>query len=325
MTGTRRITVKLMLLIVGISSAFPAVTTSQQSRTQIVMLGTGTPIPDPERMGNAIAIVVDSTAYLFDAGTGVGRRAAAAGRKGVRAFAPTISGGQPSPRFDRVFLTHLHSDHTLGLADVIFTPWIQGRKTPLDIYGPPGTQRLVKGILDGNSADIQERIHSSGGPSPEGWKSVVHEILPGEVFHDSRITVTAFAVPHADWKHAYGYRVQTPDGVIVMSGDTRPSPAIAQQCHECDVLIHEVYSDSGFVNVPAPRKIYHAHAHTSATQLGDIATRAKPKLLILNHQLFFGASDERLLQEVRSHFSGRVVSAKDLDTFTLPLSAERLH
>jgi ribonuclease Z len=306
------------LAIVALAScAFPTFAVSQQSRTQIVMLGTGTPIPDPDRAGNAIAIVVDSTAYLFDAGAGVGRRAAAAGRRGVKAFASTISGGQPSPRFDRVFLTHLHSDHTLGLADVIFTPWIQGRKTPLAIYGPPGTKRLVKGILEGNSEDIAERIHSSGGPSAEGWKAVVHEILPGEVFRDSRITVTAFAVPHADWKYAYGYRVQTPDGVIVMSGDTRPSPAIAQQCHACDVLIHEVYSDSGFANLPAARKIYHAHAHTSATQLGDIASQAKPKLLVLNHQLFFGASEEKLVEEVRSHFSGRVVSGKDLDVYEL--------
>lgn len=310
----------LLISIIAVSSVFPAVGASQQSRTQIVMLGTGTPIPDPDRMGNAIAIVVDSTAYLFDAGTGVGRRAAAAGRRGVKAFAATISGGQPSPRFDRVFLTHLHSDHTLGLADAIFTPWIQGRKTPLDIYGPPGTQRLVTGILDGNSEDINERLHAFGGPANDGWKAIVHEITPGEIFRDSRVTVSAFAVPHADWKYAFGYRIQTPDGVVVISGDTRSSPAIAEQCRSCDVLIHEVYSDSGFVNLPEVRKRYHARAHTSATQLGDIATQAKPKLLILNHQLFFGASDERLLEEVRSHFSGHVVSAKDLDMFTLPLS-----
>lgn len=282
------------------------------------MLGTGTPIPDPDRDGQSIAIVVDSVAYLFDAGTGVGRRAAAAGRLGVKAFASRTPNGQPAPRFDRVFLTHLHSDHTLGLADAIFTPWIQGRATPLDIYGPPGTATLVTGILTGNREDIAERLAASGGPALNGWKAVVHEIVAGEVFRDSRVAVTAFSVPHADWKYAFGYRIQTPDRLIVISGDTRPTPAIAQQCRGCDVLIHEVYSDSGFANVPPARKIYHAHAHTSATQLGDIATQAKPRLLILNHQLFFGASDERLLEEVRSRFKGRVVSAKDLDIYTLP-------
>jgi len=303
----------LLCLVAGLSA--PVSMTAQSTRTQIVMLGTGTPIPDPDRMGQAIAIVVDSVAYLFDAGTGVIRRAAAAGRNGVKAFAPASPKAQLAPRFDRVFLTHLHSDHTLGLADVIFTPWIQGRAAPLDIYGPPGTKRLVKGILDGNAEDIKERTHSSGGPSPEGWNSVVHEISEGEVFRDSRITVTAFPVPHADWKYAFGYRIQTPDRTIVISGDKRPDDALVKQCNGCDVLIHEVYSNSGFAKLPKARQVYHAHAHTSATEVGDIATLTKPKLLILTHQLFFGSSDETLLAEVRSHYSGRVVSAKDLDVY----------
>jgi ribonuclease Z len=279
------------------------------------MLGTGTPIPDPDRSGPAVAMVVDSVAYLFDAGTGVVRRAAAAGRKGVQPFAARTPTAQPSPRFDRVFLTHLHSDHTLGLADVIFTPWIQGRVAPLDIYGPPGTSRLVSGILDGNSEDIAERVSGSGGPSPNGWKAVVHEISEGIVFQDSRITVRAFRVPHAGWKYAFGYRIQTPDRTIVISGDARPNPAIAEQCRGCDVLIHEVYSDSGLPSLPLLRQAYHKQAHTSATQLGDIATQANPRLLILYHQLFFGSSEETLLAEVRSHFKGRVVSAHDLDVY----------
>jgi ribonuclease BN (tRNA processing enzyme) len=293
----------------------PTLAVAQPSRTQIVMLGTGTPIPDPDRSGPAVAIVVDSVAYLFDAGAGVVRRAAAAGRNGVRAFASRTAAGQPSPRFDRLFLTHLHSDHTLGLADVIFTPWIQGRRVPFDIYGPPGTSHLVSAILDANSEDIAERLAGSGGPSPNGWKAVVHEITEGIVFQDSRITVRAFPVPHGGWKFAFGYRIETPDRTIVISGDTRANPNIAEQCRGCDVLIHEVYSDAGFATIAPERQAYHAQAHTSATQLGDIATRAKPGLLILYHQLFFGASEEKLLSEVRSHFSGRVVSAHDLEVY----------
>ena len=302
-------------LTLCLAAIVPAPVIAQSPRTQIVMLGTGTPIPDPDRSGPGVAIVVDSVAYLFDAGTGVVRRAAAAGRSGIKAFAPSLPNGQPAPRFDRVFITHLHSDHTLGLADVIFTPWIQGRTNPLDVYGPPGTQHLVKGILDGYAEDIQERLHASGGPPANGWKAVVHEVADGVVFKDSRVTVTAFAVPHADWKYAFGYKIQTPDRTIVLSGDDRMNDAIAAQCNGCDVLIHEVYSDAGFARIPALRQAYHSRAHTSATQLGDIATRAKPKLLILYHQLFFGSSDEILLSEVRSRFNGRVVSAKDLDVY----------
>jgi ribonuclease BN (tRNA processing enzyme) len=304
-----------LVLWVAAALSLPTSGLTQTAKTQIVMLGTGTPIPDPDRSGPAVAIVIDTVAYLFDAGVGAVRRASAAGLKGVRAFASRTAGGQPSPRFDRVFLTHLHSDHTLGLADVIFTPWIQGRPTPLDIYGPPGTKRLVSGILEGNSEDIAERIASSGGPSPDGWKSVVHEITEGVVFKDSRVTVRPFAVPHARWKYALGYRIETPDRTIVISGDTRASSNFAEHCRGCDVMIHEVYSDSGFATLPRLRQAYHAQAHTSATQLGDIATRAQPRLLILYHQLLFGATEEKLLSEVRSRFSGRVVSAHDLEVY----------
>ena len=305
----------LGLLALSLSSV-----AAQSSRTKVVLLGTGTPIPDADRSGPAVVIAVDSVAYLFDAGAGVMRRAAAAGRTGVMALAGRVGAangavGQPAPRFNRIFLTHLHSDHTLGLADAIFTPWIQGRVAPIDVYGPPGTERLVHGILDGNAEDIAERVGSSGGPSKDGWNAKVHEITEGLVYRDERLTVRAFEVPHAGWKHAFGYRIETVDRTIVISGDTRDSDVVAGQCHGCDVLIHEVYSDSGFATLAPVRAAYHAQAHTSASQLGAIATRARPGVLVLYHQLFFGASDEQLLREVQAHFSGRVVSGRDLQIF----------
>src|ERR1035437_7351659 len=240
----------------------PLLLGAQSSRTKIVMLGTGTPIPDPDRMGPSVAVIVDSVPYIFDAGTGIVRRT-----------------------------------------------------VPLEVYGPPGTQRLVNGILDGNDEDIRERLASSGGPSANGWRANVHEIAEGVVYKDARVTIRAFAVPHSGWKYAFGYRIETPDRTIVISGDTRPSPAIAAACNGCDVLIHEVYSDSGFASIPAVRQKYHAQSHTSATQLGTIATNARPKLLILTHLLFFGASEDRLMAEVRSTFRGNVVLARDLQLF----------
>jgi ribonuclease BN (tRNA processing enzyme) len=285
----------------------PLILAAQSPRTTIVMLGTGTPIPDPDRMGPSLAIIVDSVPYIFDAGTGIVRRTVAATRAGVA--------GLELASLQRVFLTHLHSDHTLGLADLIFTPWIQGRTAPLEIYGPPGTTRLVNGIIDGNDEDIHERLATSGGPSATGWKTNVHEIASGLLYKDARVTIRAFAVPHSAWKYAFGYRIETPDRTIVISGDTRPSPAIAAACNGCDVLIHEVYSDSGFATMKPLRQAYHAQAHTSAKQLGEIATSARPKLLILTHLLFFGASEERLLAEVRSTFKGNVVLARDVQRF----------
>ena len=280
---------------------------AQTARTTVVLLGTGTPVPDPDRSGPGVAIVVDSVAYLFDAGAGIVRRATAAARDGIAALT--------SPRLTHVFLTHLHSDHTMGLNDVMFTPWIQGRRAPLELYGPVGTQRLVNGIVAGYADDIKERLAASGGPSANGYGAVVHEIAEGDVYNDAHITVRAFSVPHSAWKNAFGYRITTPDRTIVISGDARANPAIARECNGCDILIHEVYSDAGFTTIPPLRQIYHAQAHTSATQLGAIATAAKPKQLILYHQLYFSATDDQLLAEVRSTFKGNVVSGKDLQKY----------
>ena len=306
---------RALVVVVALLAAPSGAAAQPTARTQIVMLGTGTPIPDPERMGQAIAVVVDSVAYLFDAGVGVVRRATAAGRAGVRAFAPPNPRAQPDPRFAAIFLSHLHSDHVMGLADAIFTPWIQGRRAPVDIYGPPGIAYLVSTILDGNAEEIQERVASPGGPSREGWRARAHESAPGQVFKDERITVRAFRVPHSERLDAFGYRIDTPDRSIVISGDTRESDAVADACNGCDVLIHEVYSDSGFKTIPAARQPYHAGAHTPATAVGRVATRARARLLILNHVLAFGSTEEILLREVRSTFSGRVVIGRDLDVY----------
>jgi ribonuclease Z len=300
--------VALVACLAGLASA-------QSPRTQIVMLGTGTPIPDPDRAGQAVAVVVDSFAYLFDAGVGVMRRASAAGRAGVRAFRPPRPDAQPNPRFERIFITHLHSDHTMGLADAIFTPWIQGKAEPVEIIGPSGLGYLVQTILDGNAEDIRERYTAPGGPTRDGWQAKVREAAPGEVFRDARVTVRAFQVPHSEWPSAYGYRIDTPDRSIVISGDTRESEAVVNACNGCDVLIHEVYSDSGFKTIPAGRQPYHAAAHTPATAVGRVATRARAKLLVLNHVLFFGVREEQLLKEVRGAFAGRVAVAKDLDIY----------
>lgn len=278
-----------------------------QSRTTVVILGSGTPIPDPERTGPAIAVVVDSVPYLFDAGTGVVRRAVAASRLGIPGLQVT--------RLQTLFLTHLHSDHTMGLNDVMFTPWIEGRTVPLTVYGPPGTAHLARSIESGNREDIAERLASAGGPAPGAYRAMVHEIREGTVFEDSRVSIRAFAVPHSAWKHAFGYRIRTPDRTIVISGDARATPAIARECNGCDILIHEVYSDSGFTTIPRARQPYHAQAHTSATQLGEIASAARPGVLVLYHQLRFGVSDSTLVREVQSRFRGRVVSARDLDRF----------
>jgi ribonuclease BN (tRNA processing enzyme) len=279
-------------------------------QTAVIILGTGTPNPDPDRSGPAVAVVVNGAAYLVDAGAGVMRRAAAAAeRYGIP--------GLQARHLRHVFLTHLHSDHTLGLPDVIHTGWVLERAEPLRLYGPPGTAALAQHLTDAYRADIENRRGGNQPHTPDGWRVEAHEFAdPGIVYQDSNVVVRAFAVPHAGWPVAFGYRFETGDRIIVISGDTRPTDAVVEACRGCDVLVHEVYSHARFQQREPAWQRYHAGAHTSTVELAGLAARARPRLLVLYHQLYWGASDDDLLQEIRAAgYDGPVVSARDLDRF----------
>ena len=280
---------------------------AQAGRTRVVLLGTGTPNAEPDRSGSAVAIVVDDTPYLVDLGPGVVRRAAAARDAGVEALDP------PKLRF--AFITHLHSDHTLGYADFIFTPWVLERDVPAEVFGPRGLQAMTDHLLAAYEADVRVRLDGLEPAKPDGYKVVVHEIEPGLVHEDENVRVTAFLVEHGSWPQAFGYRFDTPDRSIVISGDTRPSPAIAENCRGCDVLIHEVYSQAGFERRAPVWQRYHSSSHTSSLELGHIAAEARPGLLILYHQLLWGSTPEELLEEIRQVYDGDVVYGNDLDVY----------
>src|SRR2546423_1983278 len=145
----------------------PAPTTSS-SRTQIVLLGTGNPSADPDRSGPSVAIVVNDTPYIIDCGPGVARRASAAFRKGVAGLAV--------PKLKTAFITHLHSDHTLGYPDLIFTPWVLERAEPLEAYGPRGLKRMTEHIERAWSEDVRLRLHGLEEANATGYRVNVHEI-----------------------------------------------------------------------------------------------------------------------------------------------------
>jgi ribonuclease BN (tRNA processing enzyme) len=275
--------------------------------THLVLLGTGTPNADPDASGPSVAVVVNGVAYLVDAGPGVVRRAAAAAARGITAL--------DARRLDRVFLTHLHSDHTVGLADLLLTPWVLERERPLEVYGPPGTAAMGAHLVAAYDADIRRRIDGLQPQNETGWRLDAREVGPGEVYRDSNVTVTAIAVLHEDWPQAYGYRFASRDRVIVISGDARPSESLVEACAGCDVLLHEVYSDSGFARREPEWQRYHASAHTSATELAALATRARPRLLVLYHQLLWGSTREQLLQEISRGYRGEVRYGSDLDVY----------
>jgi ribonuclease BN (tRNA processing enzyme) len=274
--------------------------------TQIVLLGTGTPRADPSRSGPATAIVVNDTPYLVDAGPGIVRRAAAAVLdRGVTALDVT--------NLRIVFLTHLHSDHTVGLPDLILSPWTLGRRVPLEAYGPAGLKGMTAHLLEAYRVDIETRTNPDGNQRtfPEGHNINAHEVSAGVVYKDPNVTVTAFPTKHA--MESLGYRFDTPDRSIVISGDTSPTPETVDACHGCDVLIHEVTSLAWLEKRPPTFQAFAAKYHTTTAQLAELAARAKPRLLVLYHMQ--ALSGEEVLNEMIGRYSGHVVVGRDLDVY----------
>ena len=275
--------------------------------TKLLILGSGTPNPDPERSGSAYAIVTNGQSYLVDFGPGVIRRASA--------FSPSWGGEFESMEIQNLnyaFLTHLHSDHSAGLADLILSPWVLERKEPLNLFGPQGLKRMADKITDAYQIDIDYRINGSQPSNPEGYKTKVTEIAEGIIYEDKYISVEAFENNHGDFKNSFGFVFTTKDKKIVISGDTAYSQKVIEKSKEADILVHEVYSEKGFKEKTRDWQIYHKAHHTSAPDVGKIASMSKPKKLVLSHILFWGNSKESIVEEVKSNFDGEVIIAEDL-------------
>jgi len=280
---------------------------SEETQTQLILLGTGTPNADPERSGPSLAIVVGSNSYIVDFGPGVVRRASALSKQwGGKIEALNAN------NLKLAFLTHLHSDHTAGYADLILTPWVLGRNIPLEVYGPKGLTQMTEDLLEAYRSDISYRLDGLEPANALGWQVNTHEITEGVVFQDDLIEVTAFKINHGSWDNAFGYRFVTPDKTIVISGDTRPSQNLIRYSEGADILVHEVYSQAGFDKKTEVWKKYHASHHTSTFELGEIAKKTKPGLLVLHHILFWGATEEELLDEISQIYDGLVSIGSDM-------------
>ena len=315
------------IFLLALHGRLPAEQTDTPSKstqkTRLVLLGTGTPQPDPDRSGPSTAVVVNDTAYLVDFGPGVVRRAAAAFRdKGVKALEPS--------GIRVVFVTHLHSDHTAGYPDLILTPWVMGRRFPLEVYGPKGIREMTDHILAAYREDIRVRTEGMEHASPETVRVNVHEVSAGVVYKDANVTVTAFPTRHGEWKESYGYRFDTADRSIVIAGDTTPTQATIDACSGCDLLVHEAQTMKYLKSPGRPNpqgfdlKAYAAKYHTTTEQLADLASRARPGLLVLHHNPItlqpaprpFASTPEDLLREIReAGYSGSVAVGRDLDIY----------
>lgn len=289
------------------------------TRTFVITLGTGTPSPNPFRLGPAGAVIVNETPYLIDAGEGIlrgiARAATAHDKRFVDCFAPS--------RLTRLFLTHLHSDHTVGLPSLILFPWIFGKSEPLEIYGPAGTKNLVAKILDGYTPDIQERIYGPERANGTGWRANVTEISGGgSVYEDENVMVEAFEHEHGTLQN-FGYRFSTADRIVVWAGDGKVSHSFLEAARDSDVLVCELCTEENFGNAPwgglsydEKERIIWAY-HLKPQELAHLATEARVKKLVLIHESNYSIpfDPDALLNEIKKLYKGEVISSRDGDGF----------
>jgi len=279
------------------------------AETRVIMLGTGTPVPNAERAGSGVAVIHNDKAYLFDVGHRTVQRA-------IQAWKTMDAPALNPTKIENVFLTHLHSDHTLGYSELAATYWWR-RDKQLHAYGPKGLQSMTNGYYDMQKMDISLRLNGSTPVrDPDMYKVAVTEISKdGIVFANNDVTVEAFTVSHGDIEPAYGYRITTPDKTIVISGDTTYNENLIKKAKNADILIHEVISHEGWSALDKNWQNYHQLSHTLTTDLAKIANKTKPDLLVLTHVLHYGAPIDTAYNEVSALYDGKVVLANDLDEY----------
>jgi ribonuclease Z len=281
-----------------LASSAPA---AQAPALTVTLLGTGDPTPRIDRFGPATLVRAGGHALLFDAGRGVLQRLRQSG----------VSSGE----LDGIFLTHLHSDHVVGLVDLWLGGWVvDGREAPLVVYGPPGTRAMMANLRQAFDYDIGVRI-AEAGRSPAGIEVRVVEIEPGEVWARDGVTVRAFEVDHRPVEPAYGFRIDHGGHAVALSGDTRPSKSLERNAAGVDLLVHEV------AEAPEAFKAAHPHLprlqhHTQAKEAGRVFAVVRPKLAVFTHLVLVdGFPADGLAALAHQTYDGDVMVGEDLMSF----------
>lgn len=276
--------------------------------TRVVVLGTGTPIPDAFRAGSSIAVIHKGESYLFDAGAGAVRNAVIARYKyDIPSLYPSL--------ICCVFFSHLHSDHTMDFSELAHTMWWR-RSAGLRAWGPEGIEQIANGLLEMISVDTDLRINGlQPVQNPDGFRVTSRTITPGILLQKDDLVIEAFAVDHGDIQPAFGFKVTTDDLSMVISGDTTYSEAVEEKARGVDLLFHEVISQQGLLRNSPGFQRYHNSAHTTSEELARLANIARPGLLVLYHGLFYGTEEELVLDEISAIYDGEVILADDLDIF----------
>jgi ribonuclease Z len=285
-----------LLLIAAIGLAAPAYT----QNLKVTLLGTGYPRPVMERFGPSILVEAGKEKLLFDCGRGATQRL----------FQLKI----PFADVTALFLTHLHSDHIVGIPDFYLTGWIFGRSTPLRVWGPAGTAEMMSHLGLAYQFDIHIRRDVDEKLPAQGVVVVAKDIEQGVIYQNGDLKITAFTVDHAPIKPAFGYRVDYLGHSVVLSGDTRYSENLIRFSQGADVLVHEVLDPESYKDIDSPfspeqrqKVINH---HTTPEQAGTVFSQVKPKLAVYSHIVPFDAPD--LVAHTRKTYSGPLEVGEDL-------------
>lgn len=284
--------------------------------TQLILLGTkGGPRVGPPGSATSTStlIVVNGVPYIIDCGYGTSTQ--------------LVGAKVPLNTIRHIFVTHHHSDHMIELGPLLYNGWATGLRSQVDVYGPPGTSKMITDFLAYMQLDLQTRMADEG--RPDLRKLVVsHEYAePGVVFQSEDVKVTAARVPHPPIEQAYAYRFDTKQASIVISGDTTYAPKLVEFAKDADILVHEVMHPEGIEKllkrVPNPTELrkHLIASHTVPEDVGKLAAAAHVKTLVLSH-LVPGddpsITDEMWTEGVKKHFSGRIIVGKDLLEVSMP-------
>ncbi len=276
---------------------------------QVIILGSGSPLPDPARAGPSTLVRTEAGDLLFDCGRGVLMRAAAAG-----SGAGVIRG---------LFLTHLHSDHISDLNDIFTTRWVLSFvPSPLTVVGPVGTTALLQATEKMLELDIGYRLaHHDDLNWPPA--ATVTEVDRGVVFEDGTVRVTAAPTDHAPVRPTVGFRVEEEGRSVVIAGDTVPCEGLDELCAGADVLVHTVVRRDLIEQIGLPRLLDVLDYHSSVPDAAQTAARNGVNTLVLTHPVPAPApgTEQEWLDQAKTHFNGEVILAIDL--LTLEVNADR--
>jgi ribonuclease Z len=269
---------------------------------QVIILGSGNPLPHPDRAGPSTLVRTAVGDLLFDCGRGVLMRAGAV--------------GSGAPALRALLLTHLHSDHITDLNDIFTTRWMMSlQPNPLPIYGPRGTADVVRAMEAMLEPDIGYRITHH---DDLNWRPVaaLTEVDHGVIFEEGAVRVTAAPTDHAPVRPTVGYRVDEGERSVVIAGDTVPCAGLDELCDGADVLVHTVVRGDLIEPLGLPRFTDVLDYHSGVGDAAETAARNGVGTLLLTHLVPPPApgTEQEWVDQAQEKFDGRIVLATDLLT-----------